>query len=173
MRSAIARAGRRPVARTMKTSESSVIVDSGSSAGASTIAARPSVDLAHDVPLHAADEMSTTTARPSGVAARLPTTIGMVRMQPIDSVLRGAAAEVAGLISTARRMSCSWIQQSSTRMCRKSAIVPGPVGVAIGWAKYASSPLRSVVEPQLDRVVPFRQHRCARRGRAGPRPRPR
>ena len=34
--------------------------------------------------------------------------------------------------ASARRMSCSCSQQSRMRMARKSAIVPGPVGVSIG-----------------------------------------
>ena len=47
-----------------------------------------------------------------------------------------APVHVAGR-PTARRMSCSCTQQSRMRTARNSVIVPGPIGVCIGWSKYA------------------------------------
>ena len=100
-------------------------------------------DLAHDVAIDVAGDVDDHRTA-FGCGSPLADDDRNGAQQPIDRVRRRRATVPCPGLSTARRMSCSWIQQSSTRMCKKSAIVPGPVGVAISFAKYSSSAARSV-----------------------------
>ena len=52
-------------------------------------------------------------------------------------------------------------------MARKSAIVPGPVGVSIGWSKYSSSGRGQRALAHGAQVVPLGEHLGTRPGTAG------
>jgi hypothetical protein len=58
-------------------------------------------------------------------------TIGTIGTMVCDALL----LSMLPAMPTARQMSCSCDEQSSTRMCRKSATVAGRVGVIAGVSK--------------------------------------
>ena len=71
-------------------------------------------------------------------------------------------------LPSALRMSCSWIQQSSTRMCKKSLMVPGPVGVGISLGEVIVVRGRAALRSRSSTsVVPLGEHLGAGEPAAG------